>query len=668
MNKIPVMYGNSSVIRIILVLFFILLLTGEGMVTMAQNTCTVVLDKKDQKIFETSLAAFRRGNYVQVSQAMRDLTIRYPEMAEAWFILGSCYVKRQNSDFGQAERYFRKVLELCPDYDPYVHYYLAEISYSKEDYQGTVQHLTDFLRDVEKIKTDDDYNRAVSLLDYSKFYLEMITHPVPFNPEVVEGISSPENEYLAILSPDNQIALFTREKKILPDRNSLLRTAGYKEKFMFSILDYQGNFPVGEEMPEPFNVNDNEGGPTLTADNNLLYYTVCQYDKVNHYLNCDIYYSEYKNDEWQEIKNAGSRINKPMSWESQPSISTDGTVLFFVSDRPGGHGGYDIYKTTRSGNNEWSPPVNLGPLINSSGNEKSPFIHPDGKTLYFSSDGWMGMGGYDVFYTRLQDDGNYRKPENLGYPINSPEDEVGFFVSTDGTRGFFASNKLKEQGGWDLYSFDLYDKARPEKVLFIKGKVKDENSFEPVKARIELRNVETQKVNEVSLDSTTGKYVAVTSFENDYIMTIKKEGYVYESKYISRIDLTFKTPATVDMEIQPIELEKSYRINDIYFAFNSYELTPESKVVLDQLTEFLRLNNSLSIQIQGYTDAIGNDAANLILSENRAKSVYDYLITNKVPASRLTFKGFGENQPLATNDTEEGRAMNRRTCFVITHK
>lgn len=634
----------------------------------AQDTCYAELDKKDQKLFETGVAAFKRGNYVQASQVMRDLTNRYPDLADAWFILGSSYVKRTDSDFGQAEGYLKRVLVLCPDYDPYVHYYLGEISYSKEDFAGTVTHIAAFLNDVDKIKSDDDYNRAVNLLDYSKFYLEMITNPVPFHPEVVAGISSPENEYLAILSPDNQIAMFTREKKILPDRNSLLQTPGYKERFMFTLRDEQGAFPDGEEMPEPFNIQDNEGGATLTADNNTLYYTVCQYDKVSRYLNCDIYYSEFHNDEWQEIKSAGGRINKPGSWESQPSISADGTTLFFVSDRPGGYGGYDIYKATRYNGGEWGAPVNLGPLINSAGNEKSPFIHPDSKTLYFSSDGWMGMGGYDIFYTRLQDDGSYRKPMNLGYPINSPEDEVGFFVSTDGTRGFFASNKLKESGGWDLYSFELYDKARPDKVLFIKGTVKDENSFEPIKARIELRNVETKKVNEVSLDTNTGKYVAVAPFDNDYIMTIKKEGYVYESKYISRVDSAFKTPVTVDMEIQPIELEKSYRINDIYFAFNSYELTPGSKVVLDQLTEFLELNDRLSIQIQGHTDAIGNDAANLILSENRAKSVYDYLIANKVPASRLTFRGFGETDPLATNETEEGRALNRRTCFVITRK
>ncbi|MBE0647092.1 MAG: PD40 domain-containing protein [Bacteroidales bacterium] len=668
MIKIPLMPGFPGYLRITSLMILLFLVLSGSPSLMAQDSCFVELDKKDAKLFETGTTDFKRGNYVLAAQTMRDLLTRNPDFADALFILGTSYIKRQDSDFRQAEEYFMKVLEICPDYDLYIHYYLGEIAYSKEDFSATVTHLTAFLKDVDKIKNDEDYNRAVSLLDYSGFYKEMITNPVPFRPEVVEGISSPENEYLAILSPDNQIAMFTREKKILPDRNSLLQTSGYKEKFMYSIRDYDGSFTHGEEMPEPFNINDNEGGATLTADNNVLYYTVCQYDKVSHYLNCDIYFSEFRNDEWKEIKSAGGRINKPGSWESQPSISADGTILFFVSDRPGGYGGYDIYKATRSHGGEWGAPVNMGPLINSSGNEKSPFIHPDGKTLYFSSDGWMGMGGYDVFYVRLQEDGSLKKPLNIGYPINSPEDEVGFFVSTDGTRGFFASNKLKEQGGWDLYTFDLYDKARPDKVLFIKGTVKDENSFEPLKARIELRNVETKKVSEVSLDSNTGKYVAVAPFDNDYIMTIKKEGYVYESKYISRVDSVFKAPVTVDMEIQPIELEKSYRINDIYFAFNSFDLTPESKVVLDQLTEFLELNDRLSIQIQGHTDAIGNDAANLILSENRAKSVYDYLIANDVPAGRLTYKGFGETDPLASNDTDEGRAMNRRTCFVITSK
>jgi outer membrane protein OmpA-like peptidoglycan-associated protein len=437
---------------------------------------------------------------------------------------------------------------------------------------------------------------------------------------------------------------------------------------MYSTLKPDGSFSEGEEMPEPFNLNDNEGGATVTIDNNTLYYTVCKYTKDKSYYNCDIYYSENVNGEWTPIKSVSDKINLPFSWESQPSISADGKTLYFISDRPGGYGGYDIYRSIKNDNGEWGTPINMGPNINSTGNEKSPFIHPDGKTLYFSSDGWMGLGGYDIFYSRLNDDGTWSKPVNIGYPINSPDDEVGFLVSTDGSQGYFASNKFNGKGGWDLYSFDLYKEAQPEKVLFLKGTVKSETEVETGRAKIELKNVETKKISEIPLDSNTGNYVAVAPFNSDYIMTVKKAGYVYETRYIARIDSTFKTPKQLDLQLEPIELNKSYRINDIYFDFNSFTLTNESKMVLDQLIAFLNENASIHIEIQGHTDNIGNDADNLKLSKNRAESVYNYLNANDISEIRLTYKGFGKTIPVATNDTEEGRAKNRRTVFVITRK
>ena len=278
------------------------------------------------------------------------------------------------------------------------------------------------------------------------------------------------------------------------------------------------------------------------------------------------------------------------------------------------------------------------------------------------------MGGYDIFYSRLKDDGTWSTTVNIGYTINSPDDEVGFFVSTDGQNGYFASNKLKGVGGWDLYSFDLYDKAKPGKVLFVSGTVKSETETEMAQTRIELKNMETKKISEIPLDSITGKYVAVAPFNNDYIMTVKKEGYVYETRYIARADSIYRMPAHLDLEIQQIELNKSYRINDIYFAFNSFDLTGESQAVLDLLIEFLVENPSIYIEIQGHTDNIGNDADNLKLSANRAKSVYNYLIANNIAPKRLTYKGYGKTVPVASNDTEEGRAKNRRTVFVIIRK
>jgi outer membrane protein OmpA-like peptidoglycan-associated protein/tetratricopeptide (TPR) repeat protein len=632
------------------------------------NPCNKVYDKKIEKVYDEGIAFYKKGNYTETLKKMKSVINQEPEFTDAYFLVGLINFKRTNSNFKEAERNFLKVVELCPDYDPYVYYYLGEICYGDNRYDSTVRYLTQFVKDVDRIKSDKDYNRAMDLLNYSEFYLEVISKPVPFEPKVVEGISTVENEYLSILSPDNQMALYTREIKLLPDKNTLFQSVRQKEKFMYSMLQNDGTFSEGEEMPEPFNMNDNEGGATLTINNNTLYYTVCKYTKNNTYYNCDIFYSEYVNEEWTKIRSVSDKINQSTTWESQPSISSDGRTLYFISDRQGGIGGYDIYKSMKDEKGEWGYPINLGPGINSAGNEKSPFIHPDGKTLYFSTDGRTGLGGYDIFYSRLDSNGNWSKPKNIGYPINSGDDEIGFFVSTDGTHGFFASNKLKGKGGWDLYSFELYNEARPEKVLFIKGTVKSEAIAEPVKARIELKNLETRKISEIPLDTNTGNYVAIAPFNDDYIMTVKKEGFVYETRYISRIDSTFKTPARIDVDIEPIELNKSYRINDIYFDFNKYDLTNASKAVLDQLIEFLNENLEIRIQIQGHTDNIGNDTENLRLSENRAKSVYTYLVDKGIKNIRLTYKGFGKTMPVANNDTEEGRARNRRTVFVITGK
>lgn len=660
------MSGVALSRSILPLIFPLLLLLMEP--AKAQDSCKTELNKKTEKTYQDGITSFRRGSYALASVAMKNVLSAEPTCVDAAYVLGLINFKKTESNFKEAEKYFLKVLELCPGYDVYASYYLAEIYFGQEKYEQAVPYLNAFLKDVDKIKKDEDYNRAVELLKYSRFYTELMKNPVPFVPQVVEGISTAEDEYLPILSPDNQMALFTREQHLPVDKNSLVQTPQVKEKFMFSVQNPDGTFTPGEEMPEPFNINDNEGGATLTADNNTLFYTVCRYDKVKKYQNCDIYISENSGGYWSPIHSAGNKINLPGSWESQPSVSADGRTLYFVSDRSGGYGGYDIYRVKKGDNGEWGTPLNLGPLINSTGNEKSPFIHPDGKTLYYSSDGLTGLGGYDIFYTKQDDTGLWSVPKNIGFPINSPVDEVGFFVSTDGDKGFFASNKFNGKGGWDLYSFDLYDAARPERVLFIKGTVKSESSAEPIKARIELRNLETKRISEIPLDTNTGNYVAVTPFSSDYIMTVKKEGHVYESKYIARVDSNFKTPAQVDIEMKPIELNKSYRINDIYFPFNSFDLSVESKAILDQLILFLAENPNISIQIQGHTDNIGNDASNLKLSDNRARSVYTYLIEKEIPEERLTYKGFGETMPVSTNDTEEGRAKNRRTVFVITRK
>lgn len=631
------------------------------------DSCPEYKSSRADKAYDKAIRAYTQREYAECIGLMKEVTEIEPDYVDAYFVLGLIYIKESRMNLKAAKQNFLKVISICPMYDVYAYYHLARIAYGAQEYQAAFDFISVFLEDVDKIKTDEDYEEATRIKEFSKFYAEMLSNPVPFDPKPVPGISTEYDEYLPIISPDNEMALFTRKMKFLPSKDNLTSQSVYKERFMYSLRE-EDEFDRGTLMPAPFNKYDNEGGATLTINNRLLYYTLCKFASGKSYYNCDICFSENINGTWTPIESLGESVNGDNSWESQPSITSDGKTLYFVSDRPGGSGGYDIYLTHKNEDGEWGFPENLGPDINTAGNEKAPFIHTDSQTLYFSSDGLMGLGGYDIFYSRLKPDGSWSKPKNIGYPINSFDDDVGFFVSTDGHYGYFASNKFEGFGGWDLYSFDLYEAARPEKVLIVKGRI----SNLPVKdfkdARVEVKNTETKKITEFDVDTLTGEYFGAVLLRNDYIMTVKKKGYVQETKYISKIDPRNSKPLNVLTEMKPIEVGKSYRLNDIYFDFNSVEFKEESTVVIREFYAFLFDNPTMKVSIEGHTDNIGNDQANLVLSQNRAKAVYDELIRLGIDGERLGYKGFGESKPIDTNETEDGRAKNRRTVFVIIEK
>nr|MBP9082668.1 OmpA family protein [Bacteroidia bacterium] len=430
------------------------------------------------------------------------------------------------------------------------------------------------------------------------------------------------------------------------------------EKFMISKKTAQTDFDKGQVMPPPFNMNtsNNEGGASISKDNRFLFFT------RNDNGNFDLYYSEIIKDKWGQITNMGPNVNDPKQWDSQPSISPDGKTLLFATYRDTVNFTSDIYKTVKQ-NGTWSKATPLS--INTNGNEKSPFIHPDNKTLYFSSDSLPGMGGFDIYLCRKNDKGEWGKPINLGYPINTESDEVGFFVSTDGRKGFFASNKLSGAGGYDIYSFELPEDKRPEKVLFVKGQVRGDNDEIPLAAKIEMKNLTTSETIEVDYDSLTGNYASVVSFDADYIMTIKKEGHAYNSQYFGQEDSAINGVVTSDLELRKIAVGSAYKLNNIRFATNSSELNKASKNIISDFAGFLKENPRVNVAIHGHTDSAGDAAANMILSNDRAKSVYDFLIKSGITSSRLSYRGFGQTKPVVSNENEEGRSKNRRTEFVI---
>lgn len=664
------------------VFFFMLF---SGLMAQDEEPCGKP-DKKIAKTFESAVSNYYQAKaitspdraevyYKQANLLFKEVMEASPEYAPTYYYLGCINLFKKESSFTFAEKYFLKSIELCPDGMHDAYFQLGKVYFSIDRMDPASMYLKKFLAKPEMITDDSIQMEAQALYDWSTEAVRLINNPVPFNPTLVSGISSNTDEYLVIISPDNEKAFYTRKTEMKDNHSAWSSDLQYKEKFFVSSRTPKAGvewsnipFNTGVEMEAPFNMEQNEGGATITIDNKELIYTVCRQSDPSDpasYINCDLYYSKFEFGGWSDIVPLAN-VNTPEYWESQPSISSDGKTLYFISDRPGGIGGYDIYTSTRDETGTWSAPVNMGKSINTKGKEKSPFIHTDSQTLYFSSEGRPGMGGYDIYYSRKQDNGSWQKPTNIGYPINTKYDDVGFFVSTDGRYGYFGSNNMTMGiGGWDFYSFVLYEEARPEKVLFIKGTVKNEQDDKPVEAKIELKNMTTREIKEIPVDMETGTYVAALPFESDFVLTVKKPDFVYQSTYISIEDSTFDSPTSVDVDLQPVEIGKTYRMKDIYYESNSAELKPESEKVLNDFVDFLSENPNIQVKIQGHTDNIGSEVSNLTLSDNRAKSVYEYLIAKGISASRLSYKGFGESKPVDTNETEVGRAMNRRTEFLV---
>ncbi|MCU0435265.1 MAG: OmpA family protein [Bacteroidia bacterium] len=607
-----------------------------------------------------------------------------PEWADANMLMATMIIKKAKVDghpteYKAALPYLKAAVTACPQIGAEPYMLIGSQYFFDEQYSEAIPWLEKFI----KFETDDpkklgkDYEQKVleaeDMIKWARFYVDIKGKPRPFDPKLVSGISTARSEYLAIITPDNSLAFYIRSTPV-NQMDRVWASQETREVFTMSNRESNGQFNSGVMLPPPFNQQPNEGGPTLTIDNKHLYYTITKNGTEG--PNTDLYTCDYLNGEWTEIRPLGERVNDPVWWDSQPTVSADGNIIYFASNRPGGQGGIDIWMTQKDASGEWGVPVNLGPTINTERDEKSPFIHSDSQTLYFSSQGHPGMGGYDIFYARQDEKGNWKTPINIGIPINTENDELGFFVSTDGQTAFFNTNNMLPgaAGGYDVYQFPLYKEARPEKVVLLKGELKTDKG-EPLTGNVvvEVKNVETKKVTQAVVDTTSGNYMAAIKVEKqqDYVITVKKEETAFSSQLVSgKQEFPAVTTTVKPIEVKPLETGKAYTINDINFASNSAVILPESMAVLEAFAEYLKANPNIRIQIQGHTDNVGDDGQNLSLSSERAFAVFEVL-TQKfgVPRSQIAgAKGFGETQPVADNVTEAGRAKNRRTEFVIVSK
>lgn len=634
----------------------IILLLLVSLSVQAQE-CEQSVDKKAKKHYKAAKKAAVNWQYAKAYGSLKQALEVQDDYAEAYYLYGQ--LKMEQEEFAEARVYLKKGTEICPMYSSEIYWLIGSMAFEERDYDDAARYYDSYLR----FLNISDENRALAQERWSQAVTmqELFANPVPFDPKPVPGISTEADEYLPILSPDNDIAFFTRrrEKKEV----GMVQAETVEEFVVASAKGEQYN--LGELMPYPFNLHDNEGGASITIDNNHLYLTICEPE--NGYNNCDIYYSARVDSFWTDLKRLYYPINKSDSWESQPTISSDGQTLIFASNRPGGVGASDLYEVTKKDDGSWGDLKLLS--VNTPGDEKSPFLHPDNQTMYFSSNGHLGVGGMDIFYVKKDTAGEWGQPVNIGVPINSEANDLGFFVSTDGKTAYFASNKLEGMGGWDLYHFPLYTEARPERVLFLKGDVLDEFGDPLLESSIEVRSRDG-RVRTIDIDPETGRYVAAITLERDedVMLTVKDDFYAFNSQYIGADDKAFEKPLELDFDMKEMHAGEAFPIKNIRFETDSFVLTEQAQMVLQSFAVFMQSRVSMRVAIHGHTDAVGDAAKNLALSKKRAQSVQNYLIDLGVDKSRLSYQGFGANKPLASNQTAEGRAKNRRTEFYILEK
>jgi outer membrane protein OmpA-like peptidoglycan-associated protein/tetratricopeptide (TPR) repeat protein len=637
-----------------------------GVTVVYSQNCPEITDSKAKKLvgkaFEKKYEFEERQDFLK-----RAIEIE-PDYSEAYYEMGMIKVtlsKINGEGISAAEKYFKKAIELCPGKFCYAYFYLATINLGKENYGDAATYFAEFLKSEDNSRKPEDIEKAEKNLPICIGLDKIYKNPVPFQPSVIKEICTYEDEFLPMLSPDNELIFFTRRYN--KQTRDLVYARQIEELTQATRVD--GKFTSPKELSIPFNRSgDGYGGVTFSLDNTQLYITVCKLNKRGQ-NNCDIYFSEFVKGNWTELKSVGDGINTADGWESQPTLSSDGKTLIFAGARADSKG-MDLYMSKKNDDGTWGMATNIGAPINTNGNEKSPFLHSDSKTLYFSSDGHIGLGGYDIFYSKSDSNDKFLMPTNIGYPINSNKDDVGFFVSTDGNQGYFSSNQLKDKGlgGYDIFSFELYKEARPEKVIFLKGTLTNDDKTKPANATIEIKSVDSKKVTTLNVDTATGKYIGVhTIKENeDVVVTVKQEGKAFTSQYISYKEETAGKPIKMDLESKKIESNKAFTLNNIQYNTNSAELTKGSKSILEEFANFLKENSSISIEIRGHTDNVGNPINNMALSTDRAFTVFDFLEKSGIEKSRISFKGYGDTKPIRENTTEQGRTANRRTEFFIT--
>ncbi|QEC66978.1 OmpA family protein [Panacibacter ginsenosidivorans] len=627
-------------------LLFIILIIASFQATAQEPK----INPKAAKAYNDAIAQLQDG-FIKDAIPLLGKAIEYePHFVDAWLSLAGVYGELK--DYQKAVDHYEKAREMDTAYFKFYNLPYAIDLAGLGRFEDAAKAIDTFLAipslNDKSVKSAMYWKSCYSFaIDYKQ------KHPATdyvFTPENLgDSINSNRPEVYPSFTIDDSTFVFTRHE--LDGRETFMMSRRIQDGFSTSV-PIKGQL---NEEPSKGAINISQDGEWLVFAGNF---------PGKGYGNYDIFISYNTPQGWSVPINLGENINTDF-WESSPSLSPDKNALYFSSNRPGGYGGKDIYVSYRSANGKWLPAQNLGPSINTAGDEIEPFIHADNSTLYFTSNGLPGYGGLDIFLTRKDANGKWQTPENLGYPINTISDQESIFISADGATGYYASDRSDTRGGLDLYKFNMRNDIRPIKTLYVQGTVYNAETKQTIPCAVELTDNATQKlITKVQTDET-GFYFITLPVGTDYTFTVNRKGFLFYSDLYNLGNKDADSIYVKDIPLQPIAVNAVGVLKNIQFETNAATLEPVSLIELDKLLQLLTDNVTIKVQINGHTDNTGTDARNNQLSLDRAKAVADYLASKGIDPKRLTWKGFGASKPVAENTTEQGKALNRRTEFVI---
>jgi outer membrane protein OmpA-like peptidoglycan-associated protein/tetratricopeptide (TPR) repeat protein len=597
-----------------------------------------------QRLYEKGIHAFDNKAYKEGIDFLNASLIKDSNFTDSYISLFQAYleIKDKKKAIDAFEKAIPKdSLSCLPYFVKYATAYASIGDYKKADaiLKSIFTNLPSYLR--------PSYYQLNNFCEYA------LSHPADTTVKVVnagENINSEDAEYFPTVTVQDSILIFMR-------RNGISR-----EDFFFSKISPTG-LSKAAPLSDHLNLTDKKGAPSLSSDLHTLYFSA-EYLHLG-FGRYDIYSVTKSDSGWTNPINLGPNVNSDW-WESAPSISPDGSALYFCSNRPGGYGGIDIYVSYKNKNGFWGKAVNLGPTINTAGDEQTPFIHADNNSLYFASNGWPGYGGSDLFVAHKKLDGTWCKPINLGAPINTNDNEASIAISSNGVDGYIASDRPDSRGNLDIYKINLPEAARANKTYYFNGFIRDAITMNALSGSVKLSdNNDSSKYMMLNVDNT-GKFVLALPYFDSLGIQINSPNHEYASLLLNKEKLNELNGANYDFKLNPILKNFTKNFKNVFFEVNSANLLKNSNVELDALVEYLENTAKATILIEGHTDNTGNANTNLILSNKRAESIAQFLINKGIDKNRINTKGYGSTKPIADNITEQGRTQNRRTSFTIT--